>query len=104
MRGLDFNTNAANLLASGAADGETLVWDLTNPAAPNNFKVVRLSVPTVCQSSWVTPNGQADLGACILFDSLPQERRICQAAAGKCRRWRFQPKLWQCRVAPAAAA
>lgn len=41
MRGLDFNPNASNLLASGAADGETLVWDLTNPAAPNSFKVVR---------------------------------------------------------------
>ena len=40
MRGLDFNSNASNLLASGAADGETLVWDLTNPQAPNSFKVV----------------------------------------------------------------
>lgn len=40
VRGLDFNSNASNLLASGAADGETLVWDLTNPQAPNSFKVV----------------------------------------------------------------
>lgn len=46
VRGLDFNSNASNLLASGAADGETLVWDLTNPQAPNSFKVVSEQIPT----------------------------------------------------------
>jgi WD40 repeat protein len=49
VRGLDFNSNASNLLASGAADGETLVWDLTNPQAPNSFKVVRAVWPSMSE-------------------------------------------------------
>ncbi len=34
--------NSQNLLASGAADGECLVWDLTDLSKPANFKVVSL--------------------------------------------------------------
>lgn len=42
IRGLDWNLNSQNLLASGAADGECLVWDLTDLTQPANFKVVRI--------------------------------------------------------------
>ena len=32
-----FNSFSPNLLASGAADGELVIWDLTDPAAPSLF-------------------------------------------------------------------
>ncbi|KAI9352622.1 hypothetical protein BDR26DRAFT_849574 [Obelidium mucronatum] len=34
VRGLDFNPVDSKFLASGAADGELFIWDLTNPAKP----------------------------------------------------------------------
>ncbi|KAJ3404897.1 hypothetical protein CcCBS67573_g03486 [Chytriomyces confervae] len=34
VRGLDFNAVDSKFIASGAADGELFVWDLTNPAKP----------------------------------------------------------------------
>lgn len=37
VRGLEFNTNSTNLLASGAEDGELCIWDLANPSAPTHF-------------------------------------------------------------------
>ncbi|XP_045807763.1 protein transport protein SEC31 homolog B-like isoform X2 [Trifolium pratense] len=37
VRGLEFNTIAPNLLASGAENGEICIWDLTNPSEPTHF-------------------------------------------------------------------
>ncbi|KAF9623319.1 hypothetical protein IFM89_000808, partial [Coptis chinensis] len=37
VRGLEFNTNLPNLLASGAVEGEICIWDLANPAEPTHF-------------------------------------------------------------------
>lgn len=34
VRGLDFNNHQANLLASGAENGEIFIWDLNNPSKP----------------------------------------------------------------------
>lgn len=41
VRGLEFNTIAPNLLASGADDGEICIWDLTNPAEPSHYPPLR---------------------------------------------------------------
>ncbi|XWS77372.1 hypothetical protein CRYUN_Cryun01aG0255700 [Craigia yunnanensis] len=41
VRGLEFNTIAPNLLASGADDGEICIWDLTAPAQPSHFPPLR---------------------------------------------------------------
>ncbi|XP_028776350.1 protein transport protein SEC31 homolog B [Neltuma alba] len=37
VRGLEFNSIAPNLLASGADDGEICIWDLANPLEPTHF-------------------------------------------------------------------
>lgn len=37
VRGLEFNSIAPNLLASGAEDGEICIWDLANPLEPTHF-------------------------------------------------------------------
>lgn len=37
VRGLEFNPNAPNLLASGAGDGEICIWDFAQPLAPTHF-------------------------------------------------------------------
>ncbi|KAF8395805.1 hypothetical protein HHK36_019759 [Tetracentron sinense] len=37
VRGLEFNTIAPNLLASGADDGDICIWDLEKPAEPTHF-------------------------------------------------------------------
>ncbi|KAH9300540.1 hypothetical protein KI387_012123 [Taxus chinensis] len=37
VRGLEFNPNSPNLLASGAGDGEICIWDFANPLAPTHF-------------------------------------------------------------------
>lgn len=34
MKGLQFNSLSSNLLATGAADGELCIWDLSNPSQP----------------------------------------------------------------------
>ncbi|KAK9912993.1 hypothetical protein M0R45_036821 [Rubus argutus] len=41
VRGLEFNAIAANLLASGADDGEICIWDLINPTEPTHFPPLR---------------------------------------------------------------
>ncbi|XP_028760563.1 protein transport protein SEC31 homolog B [Neltuma alba] len=41
VRGLEFNTVAPNLLASGAEDGEICIWDLANPSEPSHFPPLR---------------------------------------------------------------
>ncbi|CAM8961850.1 unnamed protein product [Rhodiola kirilowii] len=37
VRGLEFNANAPNLLASGADEGEICIWDLAKPSEPSHF-------------------------------------------------------------------
>ncbi|XP_058078793.1 protein transport protein SEC31 homolog B-like isoform X2 [Magnolia sinica] len=37
VRGLEFNINSPNLLASGAEEGELYIWDLSNPADPTHY-------------------------------------------------------------------
>ena len=37
VKGLDFNSFKPNLLASGATESEILIWDLSNPTAPNVY-------------------------------------------------------------------
>ncbi|CAM8920107.1 unnamed protein product [Rhodiola kirilowii] len=37
VRGLEFNANAPNLLASGADEGEICIWDLAKPTEPSHF-------------------------------------------------------------------
>ncbi|XP_019082805.1 PREDICTED: protein transport protein SEC31 homolog B-like [Camelina sativa] len=41
VRGLDFNVNNANLLASGADDGEICIWDLVKPSEPSHFPLLK---------------------------------------------------------------
>ncbi|XP_057976811.1 protein transport protein SEC31 homolog B [Malania oleifera] len=41
VRGLEFNTIAPNLLASGAEEGEICIWDLKAPAEPSHYPPVR---------------------------------------------------------------
>ncbi|KAK9683033.1 hypothetical protein RND81_10G113900 [Saponaria officinalis] len=41
VRGLEFNTIAPNLLASGADDGEICIWDLASPKEPSHFPPLR---------------------------------------------------------------
>ncbi|OUZ99287.1 WD40 repeat [Macleaya cordata] len=41
VRGLEFNTNSPNLLASGADEGEICIWDLANPAEPTLFPALK---------------------------------------------------------------
>jgi WD40 repeat protein len=50
VRGLEFNTIAPNLLASGAEDGEICIWDLANPSEPTHFPPlkVRIFFPLWC--------------------------------------------------------
>ena len=41
VKGLQFNTFSHNLLASGAADGELCIWDMSNPAQPSLYPALR---------------------------------------------------------------
>ncbi|KAK4285446.1 hypothetical protein QN277_002141 [Acacia crassicarpa] len=41
VRGLEFNSIAPNLLASGADDGELCIWDLVNPLEPHHFPTLK---------------------------------------------------------------
>lgn len=43
VRGLEFNPSASNLLASGADEGDIIIWDLSNPTAPTHFPPLRVS-------------------------------------------------------------
>lgn len=44
MRGLEFNAIAPNLLASGAEDGEIIIWDLVVPAEPSHFPPLKVCI------------------------------------------------------------
>lgn len=41
VRGLEFNVNLPNQLASGADEGEIYIWDLSNPAEPTHFPALK---------------------------------------------------------------
>ena len=41
MKGLQFNSFSTNLLATGAADGELCIWDLSSPAQPSLYPALR---------------------------------------------------------------
>ncbi|MCO5566725.1 hypothetical protein L7F22_020404 [Adiantum nelumboides] len=41
VRGLEFNGITPNLLASGGDDGEVVIWDVVNPAAPSHFPALK---------------------------------------------------------------
>eukprot|EP00798_Chlamydomonas_sp_ICE-L_P021383 gene21383-28331_t len=41
VKGLEFNINSLNLLASGAADGEICIWDLTKPSTPSLYPALK---------------------------------------------------------------
>ena len=41
VRGLAFNPYSAKLLASGAADGEVCIWDLSNPSQPSLYPAMK---------------------------------------------------------------
>jgi WD40 repeat protein len=43
VRGLMFNPFSANLLASGAADGELCIWDLEDPTQPSLYPSLKVS-------------------------------------------------------------
>lgn len=43
VRGLEFNPSASNLLASGADEGDIIIWDLSNPTAPSHFPSLRVT-------------------------------------------------------------
>ncbi|XP_068661823.1 protein transport protein SEC31 homolog B-like isoform X1 [Aristolochia californica] len=43
VRGLEFNINSPNMLATGADGGEICIWDLTNPKEPHFFPVLKSS-------------------------------------------------------------
>ena len=64
IRGLDWNLNSQNLLASGAADGECLVWDLTDLTQPANFKVVRICFARLFTISDNSPGMRTDAIGC----------------------------------------
>ena len=42
MRGLEFNPSALHLLASGGAEGELCIWDVTNTASPTQYPAVKV--------------------------------------------------------------
>ena len=41
IKGLEFNVSSPNLLASSSTDGDLLIWDIAQPAAPGSYKLVR---------------------------------------------------------------
>ncbi|EIE18851.1 hypothetical protein COCSUDRAFT_49081 [Coccomyxa subellipsoidea C-169] len=57
VRAVQFNPTAVHLLASGGADGQVIIWDLTNPANPVEYTALDASatpggLPGVTNLSW----------------------------------------------------
>ena len=46
MKALEFNRLSPNLLASGGADGELKIWDISDPKSPTPYPAVAVSVCT----------------------------------------------------------
>lgn len=43
VRALEFSPIAVHLLASGGADGELRIWDVTNPSSPTDYPAASVS-------------------------------------------------------------
>lgn len=44
VKGLAFNQLSPNLLASGGADGDIIIWDVANPKKPTAFPPLKASL------------------------------------------------------------
>ena len=44
VKGLAFNQLSPNLLASGGADGDIIIWDVANPRKPTAFPPLKASL------------------------------------------------------------
>lgn len=42
VKGLAFNQLSPNLLASGGADGDLIIWDVANPRKPTAFPALKV--------------------------------------------------------------
>lgn len=60
VRGLEINASAPNMLASGAADGDVIIWDLSNPGAPSAFPALKASLL-----------GTGQIASCARFEPWP---------------------------------
>lgn len=47
VKGLAFNQLSPNLLASGGADGDIVIWDVANPKKPTAFPPLKASFACV---------------------------------------------------------
>ena len=44
VKGLAFNQLSPNLLASGGADGDIIIWDVANPRKPTAFPPLKVTL------------------------------------------------------------
>lgn len=51
VKGLAFNQLSPNLLASGGADGDIIIWDVANPKKPTAFPPLKASFACVATAS-----------------------------------------------------
>lgn len=61
VKGLAFNQLSPNLLASGGADGDIIIWDVANPKKPTAFPPLKASLTccvsvlaAMCDTVWQT--------------------------------------------------
>lgn len=52
VKGLAFNQLSPNLLASGGADGDIIIWDVANPKKPTAFPPLKASF-AACSSQLI---------------------------------------------------
>lgn len=50
VKGLAFNQLSPNLLASGGADGDIIIWDVANPRKPTAFPPLKVSQKAIYSS------------------------------------------------------
>ena len=49
VKGLAFNQLSPNLLASGGAEGDIIIWDVANPRKPTAFPPLKVRLTTQLQ-------------------------------------------------------
>ena len=54
VKGLAFNQLSPNLLASGGADGDIIIWDVANPRKPTAFPPLKVITVTTCSQNAIT--------------------------------------------------
>lgn len=59
---MEFSPIAVHLLASGGADGELIIWDISNPASPTEY-----NASAVSQRHSLTKAPPAVLISCIML-------------------------------------